>query len=93
MSAALRMALGVMVWAAHFAVVYGFTALACARGFASAAPWVVGAEPRKFHTYRCMPRPPATASRRTIRPVESVIVMNVCGASSSASAVSSCWVG
>ena len=43
MSAALRMALGVMVWAAHFALVYGFTALACARGFASAAPWVVGA--------------------------------------------------
>lgn len=27
---------GFLIWAAHFAVVYGFTALACARGFASA---------------------------------------------------------
>jgi hypothetical protein len=38
----LRMSLGVMLWAAHFAAVYGFTALACARGFAAAVPWVVG---------------------------------------------------
>lgn len=43
MSAVLRMSLGVVLWALHFAVVYGFTALACARGFAAAAPWVVGA--------------------------------------------------
>jgi hypothetical protein len=39
---ALRMSAGVMVWAAHFTVVYGFTALACARGFGGAS-WVVGA--------------------------------------------------
>jgi hypothetical protein len=37
----LRMASGVMVWALHFTAIYGFTALACARGFGSAAPWVV----------------------------------------------------
>ncbi|MGQ0544621.1 MAG: hypothetical protein ACT4P3_04710 [Betaproteobacteria bacterium] len=41
--AALRISLGVAVWALHFALVYGFTALACARGFGAAAPWVVGA--------------------------------------------------
>jgi hypothetical protein len=39
---ALRMGAGVLVWALHFTVVYGFTALACARGFAAAAPWGVG---------------------------------------------------
>ncbi len=39
---ALRMSAGVIVWALHFAVIYGFTALACARGFGAAAPWVVG---------------------------------------------------
>lgn len=39
----LRMSLGIVVWALHFTVVYGFTAIACARGFAAAAPWVVGA--------------------------------------------------
>jgi hypothetical protein len=38
----LRMSLGVVLWALHFTVVYGFTALACARGFGAAAPWVVG---------------------------------------------------
>ena len=27
---------GFLIWAAHFALVYGFTTLACARGFASA---------------------------------------------------------
>jgi hypothetical protein len=42
MTAALRMSLGVALWALHFAVVYGFTAIACARGFGGAAPWVVG---------------------------------------------------
>lgn len=36
------MSLGVLVWAAHFSVLYGFTALACARGFAPAIPWVTG---------------------------------------------------
>ena len=32
----LRMFSGVLIWAAHFTVIYGFTALACARGFADA---------------------------------------------------------
>ena len=41
--AALRIPLGIVVWALHFTLVYGFTALACARGFGAAAPWVVGA--------------------------------------------------
>ena len=40
--AALRISLGVVLWAVHFTVIYGFTALACARGFGSAAPWLVG---------------------------------------------------
>jgi len=40
--AALRISLGVVLWAVHFTVIYGFTALACARGFGGAAPWVVG---------------------------------------------------
>jgi hypothetical protein len=31
---------GALVWAAHFTALYGFTALACARGFAAAVPWV-----------------------------------------------------
>ena len=34
---------GVMVWALHFAVIYGFTGLACARSFGAAVPWTVGA--------------------------------------------------
>ena len=38
--AGLRISLGVVVWALHFAAIYGFTALACARGFGAAAPWV-----------------------------------------------------
>lgn len=37
---ALRISLGILVWALHFAAIYGFTALACARGFGAAAPWV-----------------------------------------------------
>jgi hypothetical protein len=41
--AALRVSLGIVVWALHFAAIYGFTALACARGFGASAPWVVGA--------------------------------------------------
>ena len=40
---ALRMSAGVIVWALHFGALYGFTALACARGFAGAVPWVAGA--------------------------------------------------
>lgn len=43
MSTLVRLSSGVVVWALHFAVVYGFTALACARGFGHAAPWFVGA--------------------------------------------------
>ena len=42
MSRALWMASGVIVWAAHFLAVYGFTGLACARGWAAAVPWGVG---------------------------------------------------
>jgi len=42
MTHALWMSSGAMVWAAHFAALYGFTALACARGFATAVPWVAG---------------------------------------------------
>jgi hypothetical protein len=36
------MASGVLVWALHFAALYGFTALACARGFGGAVPWFAG---------------------------------------------------
>jgi hypothetical protein len=39
----LRMSAGAIVWAVHFTVLYGFAALACARGFAGAVPWVAGA--------------------------------------------------
>ena len=39
----LRLSSGVIIWALHFTVIYGFTALACARGFGAAAPWTVGA--------------------------------------------------
>jgi hypothetical protein len=34
--------LSIALWAAHFAVAYGFTALACARQMPAAIPWVVG---------------------------------------------------
>ena len=40
---ALRMSAGAIVWAVHFAALYAFTALACARGLAGAVPWVTGA--------------------------------------------------
>jgi hypothetical protein len=33
---------GVLVWALHFGALYGFTALACARGFANTVPWFAG---------------------------------------------------
>lgn len=39
----LRMSAGVIVWALHFAAIYGLTALACARGAPSLVPWVIGA--------------------------------------------------
>lgn len=39
---ALRMSAGVLVWAAHFAFIYGFVGLACARGFPGPVPWVIG---------------------------------------------------
>lgn len=32
---------GIAVWALHFTVIYGLTALACARGYAHAIPWIV----------------------------------------------------
>jgi hypothetical protein len=32
----------VILWAAHFTLIYGFTALACARHMSAAVPWVVG---------------------------------------------------
>ena len=38
---ALRIAHGPLLWALHFALIYGFTALACARGFAQAVPFTV----------------------------------------------------
>lgn len=41
--ASLRLFAGVIVWALHFAVIYGFTGLACARGMAAAVPWAIGA--------------------------------------------------
>ncbi len=37
-----RAALPVIIWAAHFAAVYGLAALACARQAAALVPWVVG---------------------------------------------------
>ena len=42
MGTILRIASGVIVWALHFAVLYGYTALACARGFQHTVPYVVG---------------------------------------------------
>ena len=38
----LRIGAGAIVWALHFAAIYGLTALACARGFPSAVPWAIG---------------------------------------------------
>jgi hypothetical protein len=38
---ALWISSGPLVWALHFAALYGFAALACARGFAHAVPWIV----------------------------------------------------
>jgi hypothetical protein len=33
---------GIAVWALHFTVIYGFAAIACARGFVQAVPWAIG---------------------------------------------------
>jgi len=38
---ALWISAGVIVWALHFALIYGFTSLACARGWDGAIPWTV----------------------------------------------------
>ncbi len=37
----LRVTSGGFVWVLHFATIYGFTALACARGAAGVVPWLV----------------------------------------------------
>jgi hypothetical protein len=46
---ALRMSAGIIVWAVHFGVIYGFTGLACARRYEPSGamwvglvPWVIG---------------------------------------------------
>ena len=33
----------VVIWAAHFIFVYGFTGIACARRLEATLPWVIGA--------------------------------------------------
>lgn len=45
-----RMSAGILIWAVHFTVIYGYTGLACARRFAESGatwialvPWVIGA--------------------------------------------------
>jgi hypothetical protein len=38
-----RAPLPVVIWSLHFAAIYGFTALACARQMTAWIPWVVGA--------------------------------------------------
>ena len=42
MKRALWMAAGVIVWALHFAAIYGITGLACARVMPHVVPWAVG---------------------------------------------------
>ncbi len=37
-----RAALPVIIWAAHFAAIYGLTALACARQAVALVPWAIG---------------------------------------------------
>jgi hypothetical protein len=39
---ALRLSAGPIAWALHFAAIYGFTGVACARGLAGAVPWAIG---------------------------------------------------
>lgn len=38
----LRVAAPVLVWAVHFGLVYGLTALACARAAPRTVPWTIG---------------------------------------------------
>jgi hypothetical protein len=38
----IRMSSGAIVWGAHFAAIYGMTALACARGFPGLVLWATG---------------------------------------------------
>jgi hypothetical protein len=38
--ATLGMSAGAIIWAAHFTALYGYTALACARGLETSVPWV-----------------------------------------------------
>lgn len=38
---ALWIASGIAVWGLHFTAIYGFAALACARGFAQTVPWAI----------------------------------------------------
>jgi hypothetical protein len=40
---ALRLSAGPLLWLAHFGALYGFNAIACARGLPGAVPWVVAA--------------------------------------------------
>ena len=49
LATSLRMSAGIIIWAVHFAAVYGYTGLACARRFGTSGetwialvPWVVG---------------------------------------------------
>ena len=42
MRRALWLSSGVIVWAVHFVAIYGFTGLACARGWHAVLPWGVG---------------------------------------------------
>lgn len=44
-SALLSLAGGGIVWAVHFLILYGLAALACARGFAAASLFGIGAVP------------------------------------------------
>lgn len=39
--ASLRISAGIIVWALHFAAIYGFTGFACARRWTGAVPWAV----------------------------------------------------
>lgn len=43
MTTMLWMSSGIVVWALHFTALYGYTALACARGLGVSVPWVAAA--------------------------------------------------
>ena len=42
MKRALWLSSGVILWSVHFVSIYGFTGLACARGWHGSLPWTVG---------------------------------------------------